>query len=143
LSDSIFAKLSPKQSQIPFNYTNSENPVISMEINLKEALEGKVIVVEIPRYLSAETSEEFKDFLYRIVDEGKYQLVLDLSKAEYVDSSGLGAIVSRIAVCRSNQGDIRLAAPSQFMVSLLKITNLDQILKVFPDVEAAVQSYQS
>lgn len=114
-----------------------------MEINSKEALDGKVVVVEIPRYLSADTSEEFKDYLYRIVSEGKYQLVIDLSKAEYVDSSGLGAIVSRIAVCRSNHGDIRLAAPSPFMVSLLNITHLDQVLKIFPAVEEAIQSYLS
>jgi anti-sigma B factor antagonist len=117
--------------------------VNAVEIKFTEALEGKVVVVEIPRYLSAETSEEFRDFLYQIVDEGKYRLVLDLSKSEYVDSSGLGAIVSRIAVCRSNQGDIKLAAPSQFMVSLLKTTNLDRILEVFSEVEAAVQSYQA
>ncbi len=112
-----------------------------MEFPLRKALEDKVVIIDIPKYLSTDVSEEFKDYLYQIVGKGNYHLVIDLSQAEYVDSSGLGAIVSRIAECRSHQGDIRLAAPSQFMVSLLNITHLDQVLKVFPDVETAIESY--
>ena len=114
-----------------------------MEFHFSESQDGNVVVVEIPKYLSADISEDFKDFLYDLVDQGKFRIVIDLSHAEYVDSSGLGAIVSRLAYCRSLQGDIRLASPSEFMTSLLKITHLDQVLKVFPDVENAVSSFSS
>ena len=100
-------------------------------------------IVKIPKYLSTETSEDFKDFLYDVVDSGNYRIVIDLSETEYVDSSGLGAIVSRLAYCRSLHGDIRLAYPSEFMNSLLKITHLDQVLKVFTDLDEAVKSFAS
>ena len=112
-----------------------------MEFQFTESQEGNVVVVEIPKYLSADISEDFKDFLYDLVDREKIGIVIDLSQAEYVDSSGLGAIVSRLAYCRSLKGDIRLASPSEFMTSLLKITHLDQVLKVFPDVKDAVSSF--
>jgi anti-sigma B factor antagonist len=112
-----------------------------MEFHFTESQDGNVVVVEIPKYLSADTSEDFKDFLYGLVDQGKYRIVIDLSHAEYVDSSGLGAIVSRLAYCRSLKGDIRLASPSEFMNSLLKITHLDQVLKVFPNSEEAIGSF--
>jgi len=112
-----------------------------MEFQFSEKMEGRVVVVEIPKYLSADISEEFKEFLYEIVGKGKHQIVIDLSQAEYVDSSGLGAIVSRLAYCRALNGDIRLAAPSEFMVSLLNITHLDKVLKVYPDTHSAVSSF--
>jgi anti-sigma B factor antagonist len=113
-----------------------------MDFNYKEELEGKVIVIEIPKQLSAEISDEFKDFLYDLVEKGKFKIVVDLARTDYVDSSGLGAIVSRISVCRSNEGDIRLAAPSEFMESLLNITHLDKVLQTFNDVNTAVESFQ-
>lgn len=114
-----------------------------MKFNSSYALDGKIFVVKIPKQLSADISEEFKDFLYDVVDSGNYRIVIDLSETEYVDSSGLGAIVSRLAYCRSLHGDIRLAFPSEFMNSLLKITHLDQVLKVYPTVEEAVNSFSS
>ena len=112
-----------------------------MEFQFKENQPENVVVVEIPKYLSADISEDFKDFLYDLVDRDKIRIVIDLTLAEYVDSSGLGAIVSRLAYCRSLKGDIRLASPSEFMTSLLKITHLDQVLKVYPDVDNAINSF--
>ncbi len=110
---------------------------------MSKALDGEVIIIEIPKRLSADISDNFRDFLYNLVEKGKCKIVIDLSKTEYVDSSGLGAIVSRIAVCRSNKGDIRLASPKEFMAYQLKITHLDQVLKTYKDTSAAVDSFKS
>jgi anti-sigma B factor antagonist len=114
-----------------------------MKFKSSYELDGKVFVVTIPKYLSADTSEEFKEFLDDVVDSGNYRIIIDLSQAEYVDSSGLGALVSRLAYCRSLQGDIRLAYPSEFMKSLLKITHLDKVLKVYQTLDEAVDSFAS
>jgi anti-sigma B factor antagonist len=114
-----------------------------MKFESSYELDGKVLVVKIPKYLSADTSGEFKEYLDDVVDSGNYRIIIDLSEAEYVDSSGLGALVSRLAYCRSLQGDIRLAYPSEFMYSLLNITHLDQVLKLFASLEEAIESFSS
>jgi anti-sigma B factor antagonist len=114
-----------------------------MQFESSYELDGSVFVVKIPKYLSADISEEFKNFLDDIVDSGNYRIIIDLSEAEYVDSSGLGALVSRLAHCRSLQGDIRLAYPSEFMYSLLKITHLDQVLKLYASLDEAIDSFSS
>lgn len=113
-----------------------------MEFTMREELDGEVVVIEIPKHLSGEISDQFKDFLYKLVEKGKYKIVIDGSKSVYLDSSGLGAVVSRIATCRSNNGDIRMAAPSEFMDYLLEITHLNQVLQTFKNVETAVTSFQ-
>ncbi len=68
--------------------------------------------------------------------------MLDLKNTEYLDSSGLGAFISQIAACRSNQGDIYLAAPSEYIRSLLNITHLNKVLKSFDNVKAAVENFK-
>jgi anti-sigma B factor antagonist len=114
-----------------------------MDFPISKALDGEVTIIEIPKRLSADISDNFRDFLYSLVEKGNHKLVIDLSKTEYVDSSGLGAIVSRIAVCRSNKGDIRLASPKAFMDYQLKITHLDRVLKTYKDMNAAVDSFKA
>ena len=57
-------------------------------------------------------------------------------------TSGLGAIVSRIAAARSNQGDVRLASAGDSIDNLLELTHLNKILNSYKDVEQAIISYR-
>lgn len=114
-----------------------------MAFNTREALDGKVIVIECPERLDAGVAEDFRKGMMAIVEEGLYLLVLDLKNTVFMDSSGLGAIVSRIATTRSNRGDIRLACPSEFILKLLGITHLDKVLQCFETVESAVNSFDA
>jgi len=68
---------------------------------------------------------------------------MDLSQTAYIDSSGLGAIVSIIATVRANQGDIRLAAAAGNITNLLEITQLNKLLKCYKTVEEGVKSFSS
>ncbi len=113
-----------------------------MEFATREELEARVVVIEGPERLEANISNDFRTKMNQVVDEGKFQVVVDLKGTEFIDSSGLGALVSRIAVTRSNQGDVRLASPSPNIRKLLGITHLDKIFKCFDDVESAVESFK-
>ncbi|MFQ5825580.1 MAG: STAS domain-containing protein [bacterium] len=113
-----------------------------MDFQTREKLDGKVIVIELPERLDFQISDDFRSMLNELAKQGKYQLVFDLEKTKYIDSSGLSALVSRIATTRSNQGDIRLASPTKFVRELLELTHLNQIIKCFDNVKAAVESFR-
>jgi len=55
----------------------------------------------------------------------------------FIDSSGLGALVGKISTCRKNGGDVRLIAPTQRVMEVLNITNLDKVLKIYKSFEEA------
>ena len=101
---------------------------------------GKIVVIKTPKRFTVEVASEFKEILNILVKEQKYNFVIDLSDTKYMDSSGLGAIVSRIAATRANQGDIRLANPSKFVEDLLDLTQLMRILKIYKDKKSAINS---
>jgi len=111
-----------------------------MNFPVKEADNG-VMIVSTPKRFTVEVAPELKDILNELVKEQKYKYVIDLSLTEYMDSSGLGAIVSRIAATRANNGDIRLASPTKYVKELLDLTQLSRILGIYEDADSAAKSY--
>jgi len=103
---------------------------------------GNVVVIDIPRRLTYEISGELKKLMKELLEKENYKIVMNLEKTKYMDSSGLGAIVSKIAATRSKGGDIRLAAPQQTIIDLLELTHINQIVKIFDTVEEAVNSFE-
>ena len=69
-----------------------------------ETPDGKVVIVEGPDRLEANISDDFRKMINDLVDQGKTRLVIDMEKTDFMDSSGLGALVSRIAATRANHG---------------------------------------
>ncbi len=113
-----------------------------MNFPIKMMNDGKVIVIDIPRRLTSEISGELKNLMKDQLEKDKYKIVMNLEKTKYMDSSGLGAIVSKIAATRSNGGDIRLAAPQQTILDLLELTHINQIVKIYDTVDEAVKSFE-
>jgi len=113
-----------------------------MEFKTQEKLGRKVTVIECPIRLDASLADDFKAKMNELVDQGKYQLVIDLQQTTFIDSIGLGSLVSRIAAIRSNQGGICLVSPSPTIWKVFEITHLDKIFKCFDDIESAVKSYE-
>ena len=113
-----------------------------MEYATKKHKDGSVVEISIPERLTSDTSDDLKQLLKELVDDQNYKIVLNLGKTRYVDSSGLGAIVSKISVLRSNRGDIRLAGVHKYINELLELTHLNQIIKSYDSVEEAVNSFE-
>jgi len=112
-----------------------------MTFMTSETPDGKVVIVTGPDRLEASTSEEFRKMINDLVDQGKTRLIIDMEKTAFMDSSGLGALVSRIAATRANHGDVRLACAQPFILNLLKMTHLDKVFKCFDDVTSAIKSF--
>lgn len=79
------------------------------------------------------------EFTVLLKVEGVSKLIIDLSAVESCDSSGLSAILVANRILSSNQGHIRLSAPSEKVYSLIKITQLDRVLPVTQSVEQAIE----
>jgi len=84
------------------------------------------------------TAPRLRDRLVQLINEGPPQLVVDLSGLSFIDSMGLGALVSGLKRARAHDGDLRLAGPSDHVAKVLSITRLDQAFLVGDSVEAAL-----
>jgi anti-sigma B factor antagonist len=72
---------------------------------------------------------------------GHPKLVIDMEGVTFVDSSGLGSVVSALKQVRTSKGDLRLAAPNQQVRVVLELTTLDRVFPYFATVEEALTDF--
>ena len=113
-----------------------------MDFKTVKNTDGTVLIIQTPRRLITENSDGLKKLIKNYVDDGHFKIVINLAETEYLDSSGLGAIVSKIAQTRSNNGDIRLASVGEYVMNLLELTHINQIVKIFDTPGQAVDSFK-
>jgi len=113
-----------------------------MVFKTSEVEDKEVVVINLPEKVSGEIADQLKTYIREIVAKGRYKLVMNLSNTTFMDSSGLGALVSKIAVTRANNGDVRLAHSQEYISNLLELTHLDQVMKTYPTVKDAVRSFR-
>jgi len=101
----------------------------------------KIFVIETPERIDAANSPKLKDMISDTVSKGIFKIVIDMSKTNFIDSSGLGALVSKISVCKNNNGDVRLVVLSDRVLEILEITHLNKILKLYKTLDEAIASF--
>ena len=95
-------------------------------------------VVSVFGEVDVATAPELKERLTGLVNDGRVKLVLDLSGVDFLDSTGLGMIVSALKRARTHDGDLRIVCTESRITRLFEITGLDKALTVWPTVDAAV-----
>lgn len=69
------------------------------------------------------------------------RLVLDLAGVDFMSSAGLRIILATLKQSRANGGDLRLAAPRLAVEKILKLAGFSSIVKIYPSVEQALESF--
>lgn len=83
------------------------------------------------------------EFTLLLKVEGINKLIIDLSEVETCDSSGLSALLVANRTLNTSNGSIRLVAPSEKVLTLIKITQLDRVLRVCDTVEKAIEELKN
>lgn len=110
-----------------------------MEIS-SEQRGNLLVVVPQGNRLEAATATHFKSTMVDFINKGASHIILDLSQVNFVDSSGLGSIVS-ILKTLGEEGELVLCGINQTVMSLFKLTRLDRIFRIFPTADEAVASF--
>jgi anti-sigma B factor antagonist len=112
-----------------------------MQIDIGEQ-NGAAVVRPVGARVDLQVAGEFRTALLHLVDVGHSRLVVDLIDVEFVDSSGLGALVSVLKILKlKGDGDIRLANVQPPVVALLEIIRLHRVFSSYPSVALAVESF--
>lgn len=102
---------------------------------------GCVIVELKGNVMGGPDSEEFSKLLHSFVDEGKKNVIVDLGKVKFMNSSGLGMLIAGFTTMKRAEGDLRICQADKKIESLLVVTKLITVFQHYSTVDAAVQSY--
>ncbi len=113
---------------------------MSLKVSSREV--GGVTVVDLSgRIVLGEGSDILRTAFSDLVSQGRRKILLNLADINYIDSSGLGALVSGYTTLRGQQGQVKLLNLTKKVHDLLQITKLLTVFEVFEDENTALKSF--
>jgi len=98
-------------------------------------------LIEVSGRVDSMNANQMGEALFKQIDNGNIQIVLDLAGVEYMSSAGLREIVSALKKVKRASGDLRVAQPSDRVLEIFEMSGLDTILQIFATQVEAVGSY--
>ncbi len=113
---------------------------MSLEIRDRER-EGVLIVDLNGRLTVGDECSKFRDHMTKGIASGGRNIILNLAQVDYVDSTGLGALVMYYTTLQREGGKIKLLNLTRRSIELLVMTKLTTIFEVFNDEQNAINSF--
>jgi anti-sigma B factor antagonist len=115
---------------------------MSEKLTINTSVLKRVCLIEADGRVDSTTADVLGNALNQAIEDGKRQLVLDLSKVEYMSSAGLREMVSALKRVKGpTGGDLRLASPSERVKEVLDLAGLDEIFEIYDTQVEAVGSF--
>jgi len=103
---------------------------------------GQIVIVDFSGKITlGEGSSMLRRTIRELLDQGHRRIVLNLADVDYIDSSGIGELVSGYTTVRGAEGELKLLHLTRRVHDLLQITRLFTVFDVQSDEEAALRSF--
>ncbi len=107
------------------------------------SLRSGISVLEVIGRLTAVSSGTLKNEFKNQIDGGIKSIAMDMGNTEFIDSSGLSALISGFKQCREAGGSLALCCLTDQTMKVLQITLLNRVFPIYPTVDEAVASMTS
>jgi len=126
--------------KVPFAWRKRDNN--GMDLSLTErSKEGIVILDAKGQIVAGDGADRLRERLKDVAESGSANAILNLANVDYIDSSGLGALVMSFSALKKKQGTLKLLNLTRRNVELLVLTKLETVFEVFDDEQSAVNSF--
>jgi anti-sigma B factor antagonist len=112
-----------------------------VDLGLDVSERGTLAVLALRGEVDVSTAPRLRQGLVELATEGRASVVVDLSGVEFLDSTGLGVLVSGLRRFRLLGGDLMLAGAQPRILRVLEITRLDRAFDVYDSVDAAAAAH--
>lgn len=110
-----------------------------MEVDLDTTGRNGYVVVAIWGEVDVYTAPQLRERLVELIDQGYHRIVVDLSRVEFLDSTGLGVLVGGLKRSRGHDGgDLALVCTQPRIMKVFEVTGLTKVFSIGDSIEAAV-----
>ncbi len=103
-----------------------------------EEIDADTQVIELGGEIDLYTAPEFKERMVELIEDGKKRIVVDLSKATFIDSTTLGVLVGGVKRLRPADGSLALVCTDQNITKIFEITGLDRVFPIHASRDEAL-----
>ena len=113
-------------------------------MNIQQAPEGEVMVLNLSgKIMGGPDYEKFHAEIKSLVNEGYVDILLNMSKVTWINSTGLGILVSAFHTLKKNGGVMKICSVSSRIDNILNVTQLKLVFDTYDDCKEAMASFKS
>ncbi|HEX8249843.1 MAG TPA: STAS domain-containing protein [Pyrinomonadaceae bacterium] len=113
-------------------------------LSITERRQGDIIILDLDGKIKlGEGCAELHKALRQLLERGEKKALLNLEKVSYIDSSGLGELVSGYAAFKRNEAEMKLLHLSQSVHQLMVLTKLLTVFQIYDDEKAAIENFDA
>ena len=101
-----------------------------MDLSLETRTEGDWTIIAVGGEIDVYTAPKLREALVDLVNAGRYFLVVDVEKVDFLDSTGLGVLVGGLKKVRAHNGSMRLICNQERLLKIFRITGLAKVFAI-------------
>ena len=109
-----------------------------MDLKLGHHARDGIEVIDVRGEIDMYTAPRLRELLIDLVSKGSYQLVVNLDKVGFLDSTGLGGLVGGLRRVRAHDGSLDLVCTQQRILKIFRITGLTEVFGIYETVDQAI-----
>lgn len=110
-----------------------------MEIMFREV--NNVVIFDISGEIDLYNAPRLKNAILQNIDNKKYNIIINFLKVNYIDSSGIGSLISSLSNLKKNQGTLKIINISPAVKKVFELTRLNNFFEIFDTEKEAIVSY--
>jgi anti-sigma B factor antagonist len=109
-----------------------------VDLKLGDYSKDGIEVVDVGGEIDIYTAPRLRELLIDLASKGSYQLVVNMEKVEFLDSTGLGVLVGGLKRVRAHDGSLDLVCTQERILEIFRITGLTQVFGIHQTVDQAI-----
>lgn len=101
-------------------------------MQIKIEMDGSIVIMNLDGRLIAATAEEFKGTIAKLVERKFTKVLVDMKRMEFIDSSGLGAVIATNRTLAGVGGKLVVSGLNEYVAKVFAITHADQKVAIAP-----------
>jgi anti-sigma B factor antagonist len=115
----------------------------SVDLKLDHYNKDGIEIVDVEGEIDVYTAPRLRELLIELVNVGNYQIVVNMEKVEFLDSTGLGVLVGGLKRVRAHDGSLDLVCTQERILKIFRITGLTKVFGIHDTVDEAIANRKS
>ena len=115
----------------------------SVDLKLDTHNKDGIEIVDVEGEIDVYTAPRLRELLIDLVNNGHYQLIVNMEKVEFLDSTGLGVLVGGLKRVRAHDGSLDLVCTQERILKIFRITGLTKVFGIHDTVDQAITHRKS
>lgn len=110
-------------------------------MDITQKRHGDIVILVIIGEIDLYNAPEIKDIINKLVEERIYNVIIDLEKVSYIDSSGIGALISSLSNLKKYQGGLKIINVYASVKKVFELTKLTSFFEIYDSEEEAISAF--